>query len=180
VCRVPGGEVRLANRLPGVLGIQVSNIAFFVCIAFGLVALLATATNALTLLQFAGAGYLAYLGIRMISCSFRAPSKDDREPRESRSSRRNLILQGFVIQITNPKALLFVSALLPQFLNQDGHMMFQVSILMICTIAVDSVVLVSYAFLVGRSVKSFRSRELWRWIERNAVGFGIKLLARRR
>jgi homoserine/homoserine lactone efflux protein len=168
----------------GVLGIQMGNITFFVCIAFGLAALLATATHALTFLQFAGAGYLLYLGVRMISSSFRVGSKNPSESSRLPPSRRNLVLQAFAIQVMNPKALLFVSALLPQFLNQNGNMSFQLSVLMICTIAVDAVVLVSCAFLVGRGVKSFRSWELSRSIERvfgaALVGFGINLLARRR
>jgi homoserine/homoserine lactone efflux protein len=62
----------------GVLGIQIGNVTFFVFIAFGLAALLATATNALGFLQFVGAGYLLYLGVRIISASFRASSKNDR------------------------------------------------------------------------------------------------------
>ena len=44
------------------LGVQVGNIALFVCLACGLSALVATATNALTILQLAGAGYLLYSG----------------------------------------------------------------------------------------------------------------------
>ena len=59
-----------------VRGVQLGNIALFVCIACGLVALLATATNALAILQFAGAGYLLYFGARIVCSSFRASSKD--------------------------------------------------------------------------------------------------------
>jgi homoserine/homoserine lactone efflux protein len=95
-----------------------------------------------------------------------------------------LVLQAFAVQVMNPKALLFVSALLPQFLNQDGRILFQLSILMICTVAVDALVLVSYALLVGRGIKSFRACELSRWIERAfgaaLISFGIKLLVWRR
>jgi threonine/homoserine/homoserine lactone efflux protein len=42
----------------GILGIQIGNLIFFLCAAFGLVALLATATDAFAILQFVGAGYL--------------------------------------------------------------------------------------------------------------------------
>jgi homoserine/homoserine lactone efflux protein len=167
-----------------VLGIQIGNLTFFVCIPFGLAALLATATNALTFLQFAGAGYLLYLGVRMISSSYRASTRNPSEAPRLPPSRRNLVLGAFVIQVMNPKALLFVSALLPQFLNQSGHTLFQLSVLMICTVSVDAVVLVSYAFLVGRGMKSLQSCELSRWIERvfgaALVGFGINLLVWRR
>ncbi len=98
-----------------VRGVQLGNIALFVCIACGLVALLATATNALAILQFAGAGYLLYFGARIVCSSFRASSKDLLQSRELPSCRRRLVLQALVIQVTNPKALLFVSALVRNF-----------------------------------------------------------------
>jgi homoserine/homoserine lactone efflux protein len=168
----------------GVLGIQLGNIALFICIACGLVALLATATNALMILQFAGAGYLIYFGARIISSSFRAPWRDQLQAAGLPSFRRRLVLQALVIQVTNPKALLFVSALLPQFLGANEHIPLQLAALLICTVLVDAFVLGSYAFLVGRGVQSIRSRQLSRWIERAfgvaLVSIGIKLLVWRR
>ena len=168
----------------GVLGVQLGNIALFVCIACGLVALLATATNALAILQFAGAGYLLYFGARIVCSSFRASSKDLLQSPGLPSCRRRLVLQALVIQVTNPKALLFVSALVPQFLDPNEHLQLQLTTLLVCTVVVDAFVLGSYAFLVERGVQSFRSRRFSRWIERafgvGLLGFGIKLLVWRR
>jgi threonine/homoserine/homoserine lactone efflux protein len=63
-------------------------------------------------------------------------------------------------------------------------MMLQLALLMICTIVIDTVVLVSYAVLVDRGMESFRSSGFSRWIER-AFGFalvalGLRLLAWRK
>jgi homoserine/homoserine lactone efflux protein len=173
--------LRSAHR--GVLGIQLGNFAFFVCIALGLVTLLMTTTNAFTALKVAGAGYLVYLGIGVVKASFR--SSEHIVPRAPRpAGERGLVLQAFMVQVTNPKALLFVSALLPQFVDASQHMMLQLTLLMICTIVVDTVVLVCYAFLVERGMQSFRSSGFSRWIER-AFGFalvalGLRLLAWRK
>ena len=160
----------------GVLGVQLGNIALFVCIACGLVALLATATNALTILQFAGAGYLLYFGARIISSSFRASSKDQLQSPGLPSCRRRLVLQALVIQVTNPKALLFVSALVPQFLDPNEHLPLQLATLLVCTVVgrclrlrfirfpgrtrrpIDSV---SPAFKMDRAGVWRRSRGLW-------------------
>ena len=135
-------------------------------------------------LQFAGAGYLIYFGARIISSSFRAPWRDQLQAAGLPSFRRRLVLQALVIQVTNPKALLFVSALLPQFLGANEHIPLQLAALLICTVLVDAFVLGSYAFLVGRGVQSIRSRQLSRWIERAfgvaLVSFGITLLVWRR
>ena len=51
------------------MGIQIGNLIFFLCIAFGLVTLLAAVTNAFVALQIAGAAYLLYLGSRIIISS---------------------------------------------------------------------------------------------------------------
>lgn len=123
------------------------------------------------------AGYLFYLGIRIISSSLR---RDARQPLQSPPERCNLVLQALAIQLTNPKALLFVSALLPQFLDPSGHVLFQLAILLGCTIVVDAVVLGSYALLAERGMRSFRGSLLSRWLEcafgAALVAFGIGLL----
>jgi homoserine/homoserine lactone efflux protein len=62
-------------------------------------------------------------------------------------AQRSLFLQGLLIQLINPKALLFVSALLPQFIEADRPVLLQLGLLLLATIAIDSVVLSSYAFL---------------------------------
>jgi homoserine/homoserine lactone efflux protein len=164
----------------GILGIQIGNFIFFLCVAFGLAALLAAATNAFAILQLAGAGYLFYLGIRVISSSLRRKSLELQSPPQE----RNLIWQELAIQLTNPKALLFVSALLPQFVDQDGHVMFQLAILLGCSIVVDTAVLGSYALLAERGIRAFRSSSFSRWLEcafdAALVVFGMRLLQWRR
>ena len=163
----------------GILGVQLGNLTFFMGVGAGLVALLTTATNTMSILQFAGASYLLYLGIRFIRSSFRH-SERDHVAYATLVDSGNVVLQAFAVQVTNPKALLFVSALLPQFLEADGNMMLQFTVLLVCTIAVDTAVLVSYAFLTARGLQSFRSCKFSGWVERAfgaaLAGFGLKLL----
>ena len=147
----------LQAGLRGIVGIQLGNLIFFLCIAVGLVTLLSAITNAFVVLQIAGAAYLLYLGLRMIISSFqRAPLKRHFPPCRPAEAGGNLVVQAVLLQLTNPKALVFVSALVPQFLDPDRQLMFQMAILLSCTVAVDAVVLGSYVLLADRGRQALR------------------------
>jgi len=172
------------SSLAGIAGIQLGNLIFFVCIAFGLGTLLAKATTAFTVLRFIGAIYLFYLGTRIILGTFRRTGMKTAQPVAMPPAYRNLFLQGLLIQLTNPKALLFVSALLPQFLDPHRPAPPQLVILVLTTIAVDLMVLSSYAFLAHRGVQTFRAFRVSKWLERvfgaALVFFGFRLLVSRK
>jgi|ERR1700677_239809 homoserine/homoserine lactone efflux protein len=172
------------SSLAGISGIQLGNFLFFLCVALGLGTLLATATTAFAVLRFFGAIYLFYLGVRIILASFRRSSSRALPAPAPLTERRNLFLQGLLIQITNPKALLFVSALLPQFLDPHRSVPSQLGVLGVTTILVDSIVLSSYAFLAQRGLRTFRASRTSAWLER-AFGaalafFGFRLLLSRK
>jgi homoserine/homoserine lactone efflux protein len=172
------------SSLAGIAGIQSGNFLFFVCIACGLGALLAAATTAFTILRVAGAIYLFYLGARIIYSTFRRQALKAATPAISPPVRRSLFLQGLLIQITNPKALLFMTALLPQFIEPCRSVLPQLVILGLATIAVDLVVLSSYAFLAHRGIQSFRASRWSAWLERAfgaaLVFFGFQMLLARK
>jgi homoserine/homoserine lactone efflux protein len=172
------------SSLAGISGIQLGNFLFFVCIALGLGTLLATARAAFTILRLLGAAYLFYLGVRMIVSSLQRSLPSDSQPKISVPANHSLFLQGLLIQLTNPKALLFVSALLPQFLDPHRSLPLQLVILLFITVVVDTVVLSSYAFFARRGIQSFRRSRLSAWLER-ALGaalvfFGFRLLLSRK
>jgi homoserine/homoserine lactone efflux protein len=170
--------------LAGILGIQCGNLLFFIGIASGLGELLATATTAFSVLRIAGAIYLLYLGLRILRATFRGRSSSPAQPGTVLPPQRSLFLQGLLIQITNPKALLFVSALLPQFLEPERPVLSQLAIFGLTTIAVDLVVLSSYAYLARQGIQSFRDSQGAAWLERVFGGalifFGCRLLITRK
>ena len=105
-------------------------------------------------------------------------------PDMAATNHRSLFLQGLLTQITNPKALLFVSALLPQFIDPHKAAPPQLGILVLTTNLVDTAVLSSYAFLASRGAQSFRDSRTAAWMNR-ALGaalvfFGLRLLATRK
>ncbi len=170
--------------LAGISGTQAGNLVFFICTALGLATLLKTATTAFTVLQIVGTVYLFYLGVRVIVSSFRRSAALEATPSSEPPAQRSLFLQGLAIQLTNPKALLFVSALLPQFIEPQRPLLLQLGILVTVTIAVDLVVLSSYAYFAERSARSFRASGISVWLERvfgaALVLFGFRLLLSRK
>jgi homoserine/homoserine lactone efflux protein len=174
----------LQAGLCGIAGIQIGNLIFFLCIAFGLVTLLSAITNVFVLLQIAGAAYLLYLGLRIIISSLqRSPGETIPACRPAEKP-GNLVGQAVFVQLTNPKALMFVSALVPQFLDPDRQLVLQMAILLSCTVAVDTVVLGSYVLLADRGRQALRHTGVLRWIEcifgLALVGLGVRLLAWRK
>ena len=166
--------------LRGVVGIQIGNFIFFLGIAFGLVTLLRSITNAFVVLQIASAAYLLYLGFRIIISSLQRTLGESISVRHPAKKAGNLIVQAVLVQLTNPKALMFVSALVPQFLDPERRLVVQMPILLSCTVAVDTVVLGSYVLLADRGSHALRHTGVSRWIECSfglaLVGFGVRLL----
>ena len=171
------------QALAGITGILLAHFVFFACIAFGLAALLATATTAFTVLRIAGALYLLYLGIGIVVSTFRAPATTTSVAMTS-PARRSLLLQGFAIQVTNPKALLFMSALLPQFIRPEHALALQLIVLLVTTVVVDGLVLAAYAYFASQGARSLRGAGVTLWLERAfgaaLVVFGARLLVARK
>lgn len=167
------------QALVGIVGIQLGHLVFFGCVASGLAALLATTSTAFAALRVVGAIYLFYLGVRILLFPPQK-SADSKTTRTYVPSHRNLILQGFAIQVTNPKALVFMSAFLPHFLDPNHTLWIQFLVLLAITIAVDTLVLSGYAYIARRGTQSIRDSRSIRWLERTCgaalIFFGIRLL----
>lgn len=172
------------SSLAGICGIQLGSFLIFACVALGLGTLLATASIAFTVLRVLGAIYLFYLGMRIIISSFWRSAAVPSQFTAPVAVQRSLFLQGLLIQVTNPKALLFIAALLPQFIETHRSVPLQFIILFFATLAVDVVVLSSYAFFAQRGIQTFRASRFSAWFERMfgaaLVFFGFRLLLLRK
>lgn len=84
-------------------------------LVLGLASLMQAYPSSLTLLKWAGAIYLIYLGGRMLWSSRRPAEK--REPAKAHSSDWAAVREGCLNNLTNPKSLLFMFAFLPQFID---------------------------------------------------------------
>ncbi len=160
LCLTPGPAVLLvlsqaltrgtAKTIWSILGILSANTAYFVLSATGIGAILLASYDLFFAIKWIGAGYLVWLGIGAFLGKSRTLSV--RRGSATPAPGRRLYLNGFILQMSNPKALLFFSALLPQFINPHVAIVPQVAILALTSVLIEFFVQLFYASLAGRAV----------------------------
>jgi threonine/homoserine/homoserine lactone efflux protein len=118
---IVGRSVQLGWRggTAAALGIGVGCLAHVFATALGLSALLAASSTAFTLVKWAGAAYLCYMGVKMLLSQPRAKI-DETATASAGISLRQVFLQGALTNVLNPKVALFFLAFLPQFVAGDS------------------------------------------------------------
>ncbi len=102
--------------LVSVAGIHVGTVVHVVAAMVGLSAVLAASATAFTVVRFAGAGYLIWLGVQSLRSYRRGvhdPTGASAEPREL----RRVFADGVVLNILNPKTAIFFLSFVPQFVD---------------------------------------------------------------
>jgi threonine/homoserine/homoserine lactone efflux protein len=104
-------------------GIATGTLAHVLAATLGLSALLLSSAVAYSLVRYAGAAYLLYLGVR----KFRErPAADEEVKRAQALPLRHVYAQGVLVQVLNPKTAIFFFAFLPQFVSPArGHLSLQ-------------------------------------------------------
>jgi threonine/homoserine/homoserine lactone efflux protein len=107
--------------LASVAGVALGNLGNAMGASLGLAALLAVSSLAFTVVKFAGAAYLVWLGIKALreTSAAATPAQFD-PPRHGR-----ILRDGFVVALLNPKTALFFAAFLPQFIDPAGSAVLQ-------------------------------------------------------
>ena len=109
------------GRLGGllsVLGNGLGMLPLIVAVAGGVGAIVAQSLILFTIIKFAGAAYLVYLGIQAIR--HRRHSAVTHEATPNPKSRYRILAEGFFVGLTNPKTLVFFVAVLPQFVDYSA------------------------------------------------------------
>lgn len=186
---VPGPTVTLtlANSmkygtragLANVLGTEIGLLTMIAVLAFGLSAVVAHMASIFGVLKLVGAAYLVWLGIKL----WRSDGNLG-EMRAGRRPPRSFILQGFLVIWSNPKALFFFGAFIPQFINPAlGDAAGQTVLYGVIFMAVATIFDGCYALLGGRA-GAWLSRKRIRIVERVAgtclIGGGVWLALSRR
>jgi len=134
---------------------------------FGLGAILKTSTNLFLIVKLIGAAYLIYLGIKQWRSKANFFDEATLQPslEKNKSSKRHY-LEGFFIAMTNPKAILFFTALFPQFLNTKESLSIQFFIMTLTLMAMSFLALMTYGLLASKAKRWFAQGERTKWFNR--------------
>jgi threonine/homoserine/homoserine lactone efflux protein len=160
--------------LVSVLGVHLGSLVHVAAAAIGISSLIVSSALAFSVVKYAGAAYLIYLGIRALS------SREEPGEIEVRASPRGKLLrQGAVVNILNPKTALFFLAFLPQFVDPDaGHVALQLTFFGLVFVALGLVTDSLYALAAGTAGNWLRSSRLFvgarRWVSGTVfIGLGL-------
>jgi threonine/homoserine/homoserine lactone efflux protein len=161
------------------LSILAGNTVYFVLSALGLGALLLASRPVFMVIKWVGAAYLVFLGLRMLLG--RSPAGLEASEAHSPTRYAGVFWNGFLIQIANPKAIIFFAALLPQFIDPDQSAATQIAILGMTSVVVEFAVLAVYVAACRAARQWVRSPRFGAWLGRVAglllVIAGAKLAA---
>jgi threonine/homoserine/homoserine lactone efflux protein len=149
-------------------GVATGNLWYAALFGFGLMTLLAAQPTVYTIVKIAGAGYLAWIGFKMVRAALRG------QPQLHASTAKGApFLQGLFTNVLNPKIALFFLAAIPQFAgNGPNAPMIGVALIFISGL-INLGWLSAVALSVGRAGARFRHSQFMRWLE---GGIGLLLL----
>ena len=158
-----GMEKGRASALVGVLGMNVATLVWFGAAALGLAALVKAFPAAFKVVAVLGAVYVAWLGVKALRGAFATAGQPDRlVVRKGRSA----FVDGFAVQIANPKAILFFTAVLPPFVDVSRPVAPQMALFAVAVIGMDMMSMSAYA-LSGAALSRRMQQPRFR------KGFGI-------
>jgi threonine/homoserine/homoserine lactone efflux protein len=116
------------GRVAGVATVAGNTVGAFtqvVAVAFGIGPLVERSVAVFTVVKLAGAGYLVYLGVQAVR--HRHSLAAALGARVERKTAARIVLDGFLVGVSNPKVIVFFAAVLPQFVDrQAGHVPVQI------------------------------------------------------
>ena len=130
-----------AAALMGVLGMNLATLVWFGAAALGLGALVTAFPEAFRLVSIGGALYVAWLGIKAVRGGF---SADAGPEATTLKLGRSAFADGFMVQIANPKAVLFFTAVLPPFIDVGRPAAPQLALFAVATIGMDLLSMSAY------------------------------------
>lgn len=161
--------------LASVAGVALGNLGNAIGASVGLATLFAVSSVAFTVVKYAGAAYLIYMGVKALL----APPISDGPVEVSKvSSVRRTFRDGFVVALLNPKTAIFFAAFLPQFMSPDVNPMLQATLLGTMFVAMAAVTDTMYAtassYFAPRLARARGARSFGRYFTAGAfIGLGV-------
>jgi homoserine/homoserine lactone efflux protein len=155
---VSQGVRAFPRAVPATLGILSANAVYFALSATSLGALIAASARFFIVAKWIGAAYLIYLGVKSLrsaassqSVALSGTAAQGSRPSRKDNDRRQIYLGALTLQLSNPKALLFFLALLPQFIDTHRSVAPQMVILAATSMLPEFCILLAYGWLARRA-----------------------------
>jgi threonine/homoserine/homoserine lactone efflux protein len=133
-------------------GILAANAVYFLLSATGVGALLVASSNLFFAVKWIGAAYLFFIGLRaLFGKTGIVAAEGDTTGERAKVAARGLFTGGFILQASNPKAIVFFTALLPQFIDPHSAIAPQVAILAVTSNVIEFCVLLGYGAAASRA-----------------------------
>jgi len=150
-----------------IVGMEIGMTAILFIAGAGLGAVLVASEHAFMAVKIVGALYLIYLGVMQWRSPIQIGQAAEGEAGQaSGSSAHRRFLTGLLTNLTNPKGIVFMAAVLPQFIDPTRPLLLQLCILAATMVCIDLVVLHGYALLAERAQRVFRNPRALRWQRR--------------
>jgi len=141
----------LRQSIWGILGQQIALLIHILIVAAGVGLLVSNSPVLFEIIRYAGAVYLVYLGVRMLL----ARPQPEQFSAQAPLGRLQMVRQGVLVNLLNPKAILFFLALTPQFIRPDQPQVAQYAAFIATIVVVDVLVMFFFFAAAARSFQRF-------------------------
>ncbi len=144
------------KSLAAIAGLQIGLSIHIILVGAGIGALVAESALAFSIIKWVGAAYLVWLGIQKWRDrgSLSTASTDDS------LSGLTLMKNAVLINLTNPKSIVFLVALFPQFIDPTQNQVTQLLVLGVTTVVIDAMVMLGYTSLASQMGRFIRSEKV--------------------
>lgn len=153
------------------IGLQLGLAMQIAVVAGGLGAILAASSTAFYAIKWFGVAYLVYLAIKQWR-ALPMGMTDDAAVRPI-GKPMAMMFRGFLVNASNPKALVFMLAVLPQFVNPQAPLLIQYLILGATMISVDMIVMAGYTGLASKVLRLLRTPKQQKRVNRTFAGLFV-------
>jgi homoserine/homoserine lactone efflux protein len=175
-CMAAGMRFGYTRGLWNIFGLQLGLLLVLAIAGAGLGAILVASTLAFTTIKWLGVGYLIWLGIEQWRAS--ATPTVTGAGGDIGGSPRELMIRGFLVNATNPKGIIFMLAVLPQFIDPARPQFAQYAICAATLVFTDLVAMSAYTGLAARVLRLLRKPSHRRTMNRTFGGLFVAAGAR--
>ena len=171
-----GLELGTFASIPSIIGQLTAKCFHIFLVLLGLNTLLEQSVELFIIVKTAGAVYIVYLGIKQWFAA--RPDLNAYMSKKSKSAFKSFT-DGFIINIINPKSILFYAVLFPQFILPEYNLVLQHIVLGLLSIIVVGIILITYTILADKAKSWMSNSSYWRYQNRLTgslmIGAGISL-----